>query len=664
MQFFSGRELKTGEDESSTNGVAIEDTLAALERIFDRQELLKFLLDVAVRATDSTAGSIMLYSEDARELYIAYATGLSERIIRNTRQEIGKGIAGEVAQRKEPKLIRHPERASLYAKDRDRTRISSAISMPLIQEGQLLGVLNVSTDRPGRLHDEGDLERLKTLSRRLARVLSQSLKLDALKMRHRESRFRNTMAELAVKQVSTREKLAILSSYLADIVGAELAEIYINTLEGDWFVLGGSSRVLTPTEERVRVQKGALGRALLERRTIVLTESVGSDDDPMQTVSSMVYTFLPLDEAGGVLAMEFNARYRLDEFLFIREAIVQEVTRFVTAEMRERRLRREVRAFARVSDAAAPLLSCRSLDELTRLLSRLVADILECDRVSVRLKGADGDPRYWEGTIVPPGDPDEPWKTEDEERFEKLSKIRKPFTLAFLQFDDEIRDEAGSSRSVMAVPVQEGSEFLGGVIAYDKRPQDPMEDALFSEVDRRVVEHIGRLVQPVIESIRTREPDAATGGPEVYDTIIRANRERFVKLTESEISRSDRYHHSFALIMFDIRRLERLFNDDYQAALKLVDEVTRGIATRTRKSDYGTWIARSRYVMLSLEGGPRIRFLISRAMVYLQKDLSSLEGIGPDDVLVGNATYPGTVRSAEELLDEAISGLESHDSAE
>ena len=41
---------------------SVDDTLAALERLLDRGELLKFLLEVAVKATASRAGSIMLYS--------------------------------------------------------------------------------------------------------------------------------------------------------------------------------------------------------------------------------------------------------------------------------------------------------------------------------------------------------------------------------------------------------------------------------------------------------------------------------------------------------------------------------------------------------------------------------------------------------------------------
>ena len=69
-----------------------EDALAAFERLFDRTRLLKLLLDLAVEETGASNGSIMMYSVQAQELYIAHASGLSERVVRNTRQPFFQAI--------------------------------------------------------------------------------------------------------------------------------------------------------------------------------------------------------------------------------------------------------------------------------------------------------------------------------------------------------------------------------------------------------------------------------------------------------------------------------------------------------------------------------------------------------------------------------------------
>ena len=111
---------------------------------------MRFLLDVAVKATSASAGSIMLFTPEANELYIAYATGLSERVVKNTRQKLGEGIAGNVALDKQAKLLKRASDKLLYAKDRERMDIHTAISVPLMWEAQLLGVLNVSSGREER----------------------------------------------------------------------------------------------------------------------------------------------------------------------------------------------------------------------------------------------------------------------------------------------------------------------------------------------------------------------------------------------------------------------------------------------------------------------------------------------------------------------------------
>ena len=93
-------------------------------------------------------------------------------------------------------------------KDRERLDIASSISVPLLSEGTLLGVLNVSSGKKGHQHDDADLERLKSLSHRLSRLLFESLKLQELQMRHREERFRNEVETW--KKGHTREENRVL----------------------------------------------------------------------------------------------------------------------------------------------------------------------------------------------------------------------------------------------------------------------------------------------------------------------------------------------------------------------------------------------------------------------------------------------------------------------
>ena len=66
--------------------------------------------------------------------------------------------------------------------------------------------------------------------------------------------------------------------------------------------------------------------------------------------------------------------------------------------------------------------------------------------------------------------------------------------------------------------------------------------------------------------------------------------ERAIDLARSETERAlSMQPESFRSLYFAGRMA--LFDEDAGSALTLVDEVTRGIQTRTRKTDWGCWIA-------------------------------------------------------------------------
>ena len=642
---------------TKSDDYTLDDALAAFERLFDRQELLKFLLDVAVQAANASAGSIMMYSEEAAELYIAYATGLSERVINRTRQKLGEGIAGTVAKTRQGQVIRQTPENSLYAGDRDRMDIASAISVPLLWDERLLGVLNVSSGSGGLELDEAGLATLERMSPRISRVLNESLKLQETQVRHQELHLRQSMGELTERSISSNAKFSLISNLLSELLHADTVELFLSTQEGDWLVLGGSNRRLSKQPEIVRCDRGALSRAFLEKRTIVLTES-SDGSDPDQAISSFVFAPLFLSEMLGVALLEFSAPHRLDEFLVVKDSISLELSRFIASARRERMLQRELDALARVSDSAPIMLTCHSLEELGDFLARLIAEVMECERVSVRLQGlnqGEGKLARFDNEAIL----SEAWNEEDDERFLRLKKKQEPFTLAFLNFAPEVGTSAQSYHSLTAIPIMIDGEFCGGIIAYDKHPTDTMEDATFSDLDQSILQHVVQMTVPIIRNLSSETPATRSADKPSYDTILQGHGKRLARHMEGEMSRSERYHHSFSLMVLKIQPLAAMFDDDFEQALKLVDEITRGIQTRTRKTDYGSWIRRDTFAMITLEGTKRIKFLVSRLMMYLLKDFSSVGGtaIDPADILVSNSVYPGTAKTPDAMLDEAERNL-------
>jgi hypothetical protein len=207
-----------------------------------------------------------------------------------------------------------------------------------------------------------------------------------------------------------------------------------------------------------------------------------------------------------------------------------------------------------------------------------------------------------------------------------------------------------ATRSMLAVPVREGGELSGGILAYDKHPGTAVEETSFSRHDESVVEQALAMARPVVKALVV----PGTGARPSYDDVLGGNAHRLVRMIDAETARSDRYHLPFSLLFIRVPAMEKLFAADDGSATRIAEEIQRGFRTRTRNSDFGCWIRRDAYALLSLEGTRRIKFLISRLVAYLEKDFATAGiGEGPVEVMVGVATYPGTSRSAEALLEEA-----------
>ncbi|HEU4928997.1 MAG TPA: hypothetical protein VFU38_04145, partial [Candidatus Krumholzibacteria bacterium] len=146
-----------------------------------------------------------------------------------------------------------------------------------------------------------------------------------------------------------------------------------------------------------------------------------------------------------------------------------------------------------------------------------------------------------------------------------------------------------------------------------------------------------------------------------YDEMLAGNIQRLARITDAEMSRADRYHHPFSLLLIRVPALAELFEASEARALVLADEIRQGFQTRTRGSDYGCWVKRDTYAMITLEGTRRLKFLVQRLVAYLLKDLASA-GVEtqPSGVWVGASSYPGSARTADALFQEAERSQKPH----
>ncbi|MCG2710789.1 MAG: GAF domain-containing sensor histidine kinase [Candidatus Omnitrophica bacterium] len=110
------------------------------------QEYLESILNQCLDILESNSGSILLVSNNSREIIVRAARGRKEYSILGKRLRFGEGISGFVAEQRRPLLVEDVSKEN-FVKDRCRQkdyRTNSFLSVPLIYSGKLLGVINIT----------------------------------------------------------------------------------------------------------------------------------------------------------------------------------------------------------------------------------------------------------------------------------------------------------------------------------------------------------------------------------------------------------------------------------------------------------------------------------------------------------------------------------------
>jgi len=126
---------------------ALYRAISTVNAVVEPEDTFDAVLRAGLELVGADRGSIMLLDELDERLKIVSAQGLSQTIVAQTRQKLGHGVAGWVAQQREPLLLAGP------AKDDDRFEFTyeiegddlfSSISVPLHIRDEVLGVMNMS----------------------------------------------------------------------------------------------------------------------------------------------------------------------------------------------------------------------------------------------------------------------------------------------------------------------------------------------------------------------------------------------------------------------------------------------------------------------------------------------------------------------------------------
>jgi GAF domain-containing protein len=148
-----------------------------LSSIRDEDQLLENILSLIKEYIQVERCSLMILDEDRKHLRIKKAFGMQNVDINKVKVAVGVGIAGYVAMGTRPLLIKDiaaEEHLLSQVPQKDVFRTNSLLSVPLVAQGEVIGVINVNNRKDGQPFSEADMELLSKISSEIAAVLQRS----------------------------------------------------------------------------------------------------------------------------------------------------------------------------------------------------------------------------------------------------------------------------------------------------------------------------------------------------------------------------------------------------------------------------------------------------------------------------------------------------------
>ena len=247
-------EKKKLEEELLTEKRKLEQILAFGEQISairEYNQLIDFIVEKTAVLLEAQKCSLMLLDKEGKGLFIQAAKGLNQQVIKDCHMRLGEMVAGYVAQSRAPMLVENIEYDERFKRASKPWYFSrSFMSVPLVLENKLMGVINVSDHVRARSFNAVDLRILGATAREVAVVL-ENMELykqlsyltitDPLTLIYNYRQFSQSLNF----EIKRRQRVAgHLCLIILDIDGFKLYNDTLGHLEGD-ALLKDMGRILT-----------------------------------------------------------------------------------------------------------------------------------------------------------------------------------------------------------------------------------------------------------------------------------------------------------------------------------------------------------------------------------------------------------------------------------
>jgi signal transduction histidine kinase len=240
------------------------------------------LLDALLARTQESLGvdtvAILMLEDGTDELVPRAALGLEDEVESGVRIPVGRGFAGTIVADRRPVVLPDVDHADVINPLLREKGIRTAAGVPLLIEGNPIGVLHVGSLTP-REFTRGDVDLLQLVADRAAIAIEHARVYEAERAARRRLEDVQQVTDAALAHLELDELFTVLLARIRGILAADTVAVLLYD-EGTRELVARAALGLEEEVEagvRVPLGKGFAGRVAQQRRPIVLPDVMTAD---------------------------------------------------------------------------------------------------------------------------------------------------------------------------------------------------------------------------------------------------------------------------------------------------------------------------------------------------------------------------------------------------
>jgi GAF domain-containing protein len=512
---------------------ALRDIVEAADFRVEPEDLCGSLLHLAVRVSGAEGGSFLVLDSDSGELMVGAAVGIERELWPKIRVPMDAGIAGRVAALRRPLRLRGCALENQFRIVRKRRDVAASLNLPLVHDGQLLGVLNLHHGSRSGAFDDTEFAFARHLAAVYARMYAGALTHATLRRRAGRDAAARRIREILDARTPLDERLWELCRFLSDRLGSGVASVYSKEPGSEELRLAATSLEGSRfgSEYRLRSGHGIDGAVAHSRQPTFLRGDDGR----------LAYAALPLlagPQLLGVLTLQLgtNVPAEPDTESALRELAEAAASAIARAE-RERRATTRSDKLSAISEHHVRMIAAADLADVVRLGTSAAATILEADHAIVRLR----DPRTGHFAIrsyfgADDGSHQSRLFHLDQRIASEAVRQRRPVLMRDLPSDPASSWYTTAAQSAIALPLWCEDRIVGTLAAYDRIASDRFTVGNFDDDDLALLGRFGAALEQAVAVATAREraesnhpldadtdlPGAASVAATIHAEIVRS----------------------------------------------------------------------------------------------------------------------------------------------